>query len=274
LSLACFTLSIQSAIGLIWVGTTASWLAHGEISVLPLRFVITALALVALGLICSLTHLAKPRLAPHALRNLAVSWLSREVLLVQMFAGVVILIIPASLLKLSTGQIVLAITACLLGAMALYAMTRVYLLRTVPVWNSAATPLEFVGSAALLGGAFATVLISLEADGPAWKPEMMAAGVGLLLGLILKITAMPLALSAEKEADTQTWHNPPATKFSTGRVWLVRMALNLTGLLLLLAAMDGDGLNEVGACLCLICIGIGEALGRVHFYKAYRRIGL
>jgi len=270
LSLVCFTLLIQSAIGLIWVGTTASILTDAK----SLGHAFTALALIALGLASSLSHLARPRQAPNALRNLAASWLSREVLLVHLFGGAVFLIIPASLLTGSTGRIVVEFAACILGATALFAMTRVYLLKTVPVWKSPATSLEFTGSALLLGGAVAALLIAFKSGQSLFKMEMTAAGIAIFLGLVLKVMAMPLAFSARKAADDQTWYKLSAPYFSIGRIWAFRMGLNLTGLLLLPIAIGGDGLNGAGACLCLLCFVIGEIVGRLHFYNAYTRIGL
>jgi DMSO reductase anchor subunit len=67
--------------------------------------------------------------------------------LVQAFAGAVALLILISLLDAPSGRVILEAAACLLDGAALFAMTRVYLLRTVPVWNSPATLLEFAGSA-------------------------------------------------------------------------------------------------------------------------------
>jgi DMSO reductase anchor subunit len=137
-SLVCFTLFTQSAIGLVWVSVMGRWFGGGtrvSFSIWPMSI---ALTLTGFGLYAALAHLAKPRLAPHALRNLTASWLSREVLLVQAFAGAVALLILISLLDASSGLVILEATACLLGGAALFAMTRVYLLKTVPVWNSPA----------------------------------------------------------------------------------------------------------------------------------------
>ena len=162
-SLVCFTLFTQSAIGLVWVSVTGRWFGGGtraDFSIWPMSI---ALSLTGLGLYAALAHLAKPRLAPQALRNLTASWLSREVLLVQAFAGTVALSILISLLNASSGLLILEAAACLLGGAALFAMTRVYLLKTVPVWNSPATLLEFAGSAMLLGGALGAVLTALGA---------------------------------------------------------------------------------------------------------------
>jgi len=274
-SLVCFTLFTQSAIGLVWVRVTGRWFSGGtqeDYFVWPMSI---ALILTGLGLYAALTHLAKPRLAPHALRNLTASWLSREVLVVQAFAGAVALMILISLLDASSGVVILETAACLLGGAALFAMTQVYLLKTVPVWNSPATFLEFAGSAMLLGGALGAVLTAFGVtDQPRWNPAFIAAGIGILLGLILKLSAIPPALASEQAAQAQTWYEPAVVSLSTGRVLTVRIGLNLAGLIMILAAMSVYGPTWLWACLSLACFSTGEVVGRQHFYKAYRRLGL
>jgi len=274
-SLVCFTLFTQSAIGLVWVRVMGRWFGGGtraDFSVWPMSIVLT---LTGLGLYAALAHLGKPRLAPNALRNLTASWLSREVLLVQAFFGAVALLILISLLDAASGLVILETAACLLGGAALFAMTRVYLLKTAPVWNSAATLLEFAGSAMLLGGALGAVLTAFgDTDQSGWSPALIAAGISILLGLILKLTAISPALAAERTAQAQTWYEPPVTPLSTGRALTVRIGLNLAGLALILTAMSGSGPTWLWSCLCLVCLGTAEVVGRQRFYKAYRRLGL
>jgi DMSO reductase anchor subunit len=274
-SLVCFTLFTQSAIGLVWVSATGRWFGGGtqvDFSIWPMSI---ALTLTGLGLYAALAHLAKPRLAPNALRNLTASWLSREVLLVQAFAGAVALLIFISLLDASPGLIILEAAACLLGGAALFAMTRVYLLKTVPVWNSPATPLEFAGSALLLGGALGAVLTVFGAtDQPGWSPALIAAAIGILLGLILKLTAISPSLVSEQAARDQTWYEPTVAHLSIGRALTLRMGLNLGGLVLISAAISGSGPTWLWSCLSLTCLGTAEVVGRQRFYKAYRRLGL
>ena len=151
-SLVCFTLSVQSAVGLVWVSIIGRWSGAGVRADFSIRPMVAALILIGLGLGAALAHLARPRLAPHAFRNLAVSWLSREVVLVQAFAAAVVLVVVLLGLNVSSGLVIAETAACLLGGAALFAMTRVYLLKAVPLWNSPATSLEFAGSAVLLGG--------------------------------------------------------------------------------------------------------------------------
>lgn len=274
-SLAAFTLFIQSAIGLVCVRVLGRWAGGGmreEFSIWPM---IIALILAGLGLLAALAHLAKPRLAPNAFRNLNASWLSREVVLVQAFAGAVALLILSSLLDAPSWLVVMETSACLLGGAVLFAMTRVYLLKTVPVWNSPATLLEFAGSAMLLGGALGIVLTSIGATKqPGWNPVFITAGIGILLGLILKLAAISPALAAEQAARAETWYEPTVGFLSTGRVLTVRMGLNLAGLVLILVAVIGYGPIWLWSCLCLACLGTGEAVGRLRFYNAYRRVGL
>ncbi|MHC4181623.1 MAG: DmsC/YnfH family molybdoenzyme membrane anchor subunit [Planctomycetota bacterium] len=185
------------------------------------------------------------------------------------------LLILLSLLDASSGLVILETAACMLGGAALFAMTRVYLLKTVPVWNSPATLLEFAGSAMLLGGALGAVLTTFGAsDQPSWGPVLITAGIGILLGLILKLTAISPALAAEQAAGAQTWYKPTVAPLSIGRALTVRIGLNLAGLVLILAAMSGSGPTWLWSCLSLACLGTGEVVGRQRFYKAYRRLGL
>jgi anaerobic dimethyl sulfoxide reductase subunit C (anchor subunit) len=274
-SLVCFTLVTQSAIGLVWVSVMGRWFGGGEQSDFFIWSLVTALILTGLGLIAALTHLSKPRLAPHALRNLTTSWLSREILSVQAFAGAVVLSILASLLEVPAVLIILETAACLLGWAAMVAMIRVYLLKTVPVWNSPATVLEFAGSALLLGGALGGVFALLGAPQPSgWKTKFLTAGIGMLLGLILKLTAISPAVSAEEAARGQTWYAPSGTLVSVGRVLSIRIGLYFAGLALIAVVMAKYGPAWLWAILSLACLGIGEVVARRRFYQAYRRLGL
>jgi DMSO reductase anchor subunit len=274
-SLVCFTLSVQSAIGLVWVSILGRWLGAGVRADFLIRPMVAALILSGLGLFAALVHLARPRLAPHAFRNLVVSWLSREVVLVQAFAAAVVLVILLLGFNISSGLLIAEAAACLLGGAALFAMTRVYLLKAVPVWNSPATSLEFAGSAMLLGGALGVVLAVFGASFQFGStPAHMVPGIAIMLGLTLKLAAVSPTLAAEQNARTQTWYEPAGVRLSVGRMLIVRIMLNLFGLLLVLAAIIGSGPTWLWANLCLVSLATAEILGRQRFYKSYRRMGL
>ena len=274
-SLVCFTLFTQSAIGLVWVSVIGRWFEPGNQTDFIIRSMSTALVLTGLGLCAALAHLSRPQLAPHAFRNLTVSWLSREVMLVQAFAGAVLLVVLLLLLNTYSGQAIAEAAACLLGGAALFAMTRVYLLKTVPVWNSPSTCLEFAGSAMLLGGAMGLVFAIVGTTHQSgWGPATIAAAIGILLGLVLKLAAISPTLTAEQIARTQTWYESADVRLSVARLLIVRIMLNLFGLILVLAAISGSGPTWLWASLCLVSLATAEIMGRHRFYKSYRRIGL
>jgi anaerobic dimethyl sulfoxide reductase subunit C (anchor subunit) len=274
-SLVCFTLLNQSAIGLVWVTVPTRWLGKAATNDAASIAMMTALGLCALGLTMALAHLSKPRLAPHALRNLPHSWLSREVLLVQAFAGAVAAIILLSLLRVADGRILIEVAACLLGGAALYAMTRVYLLRTVPAWNSPATGLEFYGSALLLGGALKVlIIVAGKLFRHPWSPDMTIAAIAVAAGILLKVSAIRPALAAERTALDRTWYDAGAKTLSTGGILMVRTGLYLAGLAITPAVVGGSGPVWLWSVLCLASFGTAEVVGRNHFYRSYRRVGL
>jgi anaerobic dimethyl sulfoxide reductase subunit C (anchor subunit) len=274
-SLVCFTLLNQSAIGLVWVTVLARWVEKAATNDAASIAMMTALGLCALGLTMALAHLSKPRLAPHALRNLPHSWLSREVLLVQAFAGAVAAVILLSLLRVASGRILMEVAACLLGGAALYAMTRVYLLRTVPAWNSPATCLEFYGSALLLGGALkALLIVAGNLFRQPWSPDITIAAMAVAAGILLKMLAIRPALAAERTALAHSWYGPGATTLSTEGILMVRTGLYLAGLATTLAVVVGSGPAWLWSVLCLASFGTAEVVGRNQFYRSYRRVGL
>ena len=270
-SLICFTLLTQGAVGLVFAGTLGRWLeGTGQVD-MALPTTVLALGLTALGLVAALTHLAAPRRAPHALRNPATSWLSREVLLVPIFALALTFSMLAQRLGNSTVLVILEITTLCLGGVALAAMTGVYRLKTVPAWNTSATTLEFVGSALLLGGALSTVWASFGTAN-SWGPAFAVAVTGMCLGVLLKFAAIHPGMAAERLAHDRVWYSLPAMVLSAAQSRMLRSVLNSVGAaLILMGAAKGSRLELVAG---LITLFAAEVAGRLRFYRLYGRIGL
>lgn len=117
------------------------------------------LALLALGpvlvlaLLASLGHLSNPMRAPFAITNWANSWLSREILFSGAFVGVggVFAILQWRKLGSFALRNVIAWAAAIIGLAAVYSMAQIYMLRTVPVWNTPVTVIQFFTTTFLLG---------------------------------------------------------------------------------------------------------------------------
>lgn len=178
----------------------------------------------------SMLHLGRPAHAWKALRNLRRSWLSREVLLLGMYAAVAAAAVVAPSL---------APVAAVVGVGGVYASGRLYVVPGRPSWDSPLTIAAF----------FLTAL----ATGPlvTGHPTVAAAAVGAQLAVWLANLAR-LRRDPRREAQgTVTLHRHPF-----GWLTAARWALALGG------AVAGFAWLPVGFAL----VALGELLGRYLFY--------
>ncbi len=141
---------------------------------------VLALVLVALGLLSSTLHLANPRNAWRAFRQVRYSWLSREAVLALAFFVVALLYLAGVWAgsTASPAQKLLALLAAALATVTIYATAMIYAcLRTIPQWHTPMVPVAYLAlgyfSGALLlyalaiidgkrgGGYLATVVVTL-----------------------------------------------------------------------------------------------------------------
>jgi Fe-S-cluster-containing dehydrogenase component/DMSO reductase anchor subunit len=160
-----------------------------------LRFAAVASVMVAnLALGASTLHLGRPAHAYRALKMWKRSWLSREVLLFSIFAGVAQAY--AAVLWFGTpGAEVAGAFTVLSGAAGVTATAYIYRVASRPAWNSVLTLLQFMATAALLGPAFAAAI-------RAGDPRVLrfaVAGAALLQLVIIAIGFLRLIASDEIE---------------------------------------------------------------------------
>jgi len=217
--LVVFTLLAQLAVGaFLTLGALDLW--GGGLPGEPAGQALANGVLVAIGpvmavaLAASLLHLGTPSGAWRAIGNLRRSWLSREVLLAVLFAllgaGFAALRLPAR----GPGGLrtLLAVATALAGIALVYAMARVYRVRTVPAWDTPRTTVSFFATTLLLGalgvGAGLALLPGIPeatVDGPlrwialaataGFGVELAAPGRGTLHGVRRVLLLVGLALS-------------------------------------------------------------------------------
>ena len=269
-SLVIFTLMVQSAVGSVWCLTAAHIWQGGMVDSAHLKFqIIVALGLVLAGLAAAMTHLGRPGDSLQAAKNFKTSWLSREIFSVNLFGG--LLVVMAALAQIRPGALTgwLLFVGSLAGVGVLYAMVRVYRLRTVPSWNHAGTPLTFVGSALLLGGLLYTLVLKIltlrqvfghAAIGP--DDFRIGALIAVLAGFILKILACRVKPCGAIVARPLKTRQP---------------VLQGVGVALWIIYVFAAG-NPVFQALLLfsaaVCLVSGEIIHRAQFYSAYQRVGL
>ena len=256
--LVAFTLLAQMAVGAFWEIAGLFGLitkGFGDLS----AFQGSTLTLYSIGLLISLSlflsfwHLGKPGNAWRVLAHLRKSWLSREILFTSLFAGLWVISILIEIWQV-TGIIplLLNLVTSLSGFAAIWSMSRVYRLQTVPVWNTWRTPAAFFSSTLLLGLSWAGMLHFFGTPISPWY-LVNAAGTGLITALLF-IVALVLALVSE------------AGKFH--RYNRLRIGLIVAGLFgaLLMAGLP----RAFGAWMTIplfIVAALEETIGRGLFYR-------
>ena len=166
--LVAFTPLAQTAAGAycVFAGAQLALGAAGPAEAVYLNraALLFVLGLAVLAMLISFLHLGTPQKAYRALLNVRSSWLSREIFSVSLFSACVAIQAGYSLLgdPAALSPLVLLVTCAAAIALVL-CISRVYMLRTMPAWNSWSTPLSFF-SASLAGGSVAA-LVLLSAQG-------------------------------------------------------------------------------------------------------------
>ena len=115
-----------------------------------------AAGLMVVALALSFLHLNNPLHSVYALSNLESSWLSREILFVSLFLFALVLVIFILYFKKPDVKYYRAfiLGTTIIGVIMVYTMSRLYMIPTVPPWNSLSTLVEFYSTALLMGSAF------------------------------------------------------------------------------------------------------------------------
>mgnify|MGYP001814189944 CR=1 FL=1 len=275
-----FTLAAQFAVGMV-VGLAvisdalADRVGAGPADDLGVAVLISALALLLSAGAVATFHLGNVRNVHLVLANWRSSWLSREVLMVGIFtAGVVVY--TALFITDSAGselRTVVGVATSVVGLTLVATIARLYMLRTVPVWNRSATPLAFFASTVLLGAIGLAVFVAfLDAD--------RTGGIQAVLGaLTLVALAVELVGFQLHRSRLPSEHGAAAV---SGRVInethanLVRARLAIVGtvVLILIATAIGWLPPRAGLTVAGLLVIASEMLGRYLFYVSYARSGL
>jgi len=160
------------------------------------------------------------------------------------------------------GWIMLA--GSLTGGTAIYAMTRVYRLRTVPSWNHAGTPLHFLGTALLLGGLLCTLVLKMYPILPAVGQDEYrnVSIIAVLAGVVLKMLAAGVS---------------PSGAIPLGPFGTLQPVFHGSGVVLWVGYILSGGsiaFQSVLLMFAAVSLVTGEIIHRIRFYDAYQRVGL
>lgn len=279
--LVLFTIIIQGVVGLLIAvlvyGLTKDAAVNLHVMTRIMKAgVITSAVLLPLSLVISTMHLGSPLCAPYASRNLKTSWLSRE----GVTAGVLTALVWLWMILAITGVVswhsihLLFTILAIIGLALVFFMSRIYMIRTVPAWNSVLTPIDFFTTMLLLGMLGLIVISMMRPIDTDIRGDAMILHeimVAVILGAIKLIVVIchPFhwikAGVGEVALRGARWE-------SMKRLYVLRTGLLLGGIVYL-----GISLMTRHTTWTFIALGailLSEILGRYQFYASYRRVGL
>lgn len=252
---------------------------------------------IALGMLASFAHLSNPLNAPRAIANFATSWLSREILMAVLFAGLGALFALLQWRKIGSFMVrnIVAGLAALAGVGLVISMGYVYMLNTQPAWNTAATPVLFLATAVLLGSlALGAALVAnylwLKRKDPGCAEVQCDLVRSMLrwitvvgvLAVGVELVTVPMQLAYLVSTGLPEAQASVALTFNTfGVLFVLRLLLaflgaGVLGLFLYKTTSQAGGERQMGALIfsAFALVLVAEVMGRFLFYATHVQITL
>ena len=285
--LVAFTLLSQFVVGAflalflspLFSGPAASVFGVHSLLASAAGWLLVALQAVALSL--SASHLGKPRRFYRGFNNLRHSWLSREALVLSLFFGALAVYMFATSFPALTSWLPSAFSAALpmlagtsatlLGPAAIYCMYRIYRIKARPFWDHWHTGAAFFASLLILGSlgiglAFGTVE---WLAGRAPNDLLRVLALPLLTGLMLQALALALHLRylARRGAEAEVSRVQMLATYGKTYLarWMSLAVLILGAAITALATLPGAAALILWGALSALAVA-HEIVGRALFY--------
>lgn len=198
LPLLIFTLLVQGSVGITLFLTlsagTANRVPEAKRQLLPVM--LTACVAGGLGLMASTLHLGYPLNAFNALRHIASSWLSREIVFASFYLAALGLCTLIMLVKKQLVSVLLPL-AVALGLIDVWCMSSIYAHTAVITWSHYNTWLMFYGSVGVLGAVAMAGLPVLKTVSVAGKRQSLLrlAAIVVVAVIAVRLLAQPAYMS-------------------------------------------------------------------------------
>jgi anaerobic dimethyl sulfoxide reductase subunit C (anchor subunit) len=204
--LMVFTLTLQFSVGVVlFYDLFILFPIFRKKERLPLRYqmvLLVSLLAAGTGVLFSLLHLGNPVNAMKTLSNLNSSWLSREILLVLVYSGLLLVITGLQFVfpsAVRSYKWLVDITS-VAGLVLIYVMSSIYMLPALPACNSIFTPVGFYLAMMLSGS---SVLLLFQLDSGSWASQKGLA-VLIIAIPVIQIALLPFHMSWLGEAGDST----------------------------------------------------------------------
>jgi anaerobic dimethyl sulfoxide reductase subunit C (anchor subunit) len=299
-SLLVFTLLSQMSVGVFCVAELINFsytkeFGHEEFHPLRLISRLFVLAAIILAGVSSIFHLKNWAHANFAFYNLKTSWISKEMMFFFLFISCVALLTFMSWRKIKASHLqgFISIVGIFFGIALIFSMIRIYMLPTIPVWDTWTTPGFFSTATLLLGSLSVLCLYTaiftsskssslMDSSRQRWSQKTLPNLVKLSFIFIVSgifvtgfFTYNSIVLSDKYSIETSAMSPDKQV------VFFLRILFYVLGWVFLLLFIKKLRLKkEIQGSSCklfyaaFIFITIAEILGRHLFFVSFHRIGL
>jgi anaerobic dimethyl sulfoxide reductase subunit C len=302
-SLIIFTIIMQMAVGTFVILGGVHFFATRRYSekdadLLSDRALLAIGPAVVLAILVTLLHLGNPVNAPLAISNFGTSWLSREISFSMLFSvgGAAFAFMQWRKISTASNRNILALVVAAIGILLVFTMGQIYMLPTVPAWNTLATPVAFFLTTFLLGSlaigaayvtaywvlksrdnlADQTVQFDILATTLRWIALISVALLGIQFVVIpLYIAELATSSSPAANESVKLMLDQSSVLFGL-RLVLLFLGAGIFSLFIYQNATSEDKARIVGnlAYAAFALVLISEVIGRLLFYSSMTRIGL
>ena len=275
LSLILFTILSQAAVGAFWVLMIIQVFFTSKIAENLFSFSLIIITMMMVGsLLIAMGHLGSPLIAFKAIRHVHSSWLSREVILASFFAGLCLVTTYLQYFKtgLSTLETLTSWLTAIIGFIFIYSMGKLYMLKTVPWWNSILTPFGFFLTATILGGLFIMLLlmIGIFVENTTINPMLSEAfrliTIGILLFLCFEMLVIPTRVTRLFSGSKFQQGLVQSFMDQFGQLYYLRLGISLLGILFLGRMLLTHRFSLGFFFIPFLLLVFAEFLGRYLFY--------
>lgn len=269
-TLIFFTLIVQMCVGAFFLQEillAQKNPTNPALQKLKYRILLVLLALMIIAVLLSFFHLGKPGNAIHSFNNLRASWLSREILMLPVFT--VLMALTAFISGKNPGKSILlrfiSILAMIAGWMLIYSMAMIYMVKTIPVWNSVTTMLEFISCSIILGG---MLLVSLS--GRMMQEEYLSKRINILFLIMIFLLVADISNSVYLFLQ---YRELEILQDLLPGLGIIKTILQIAALLVLLfqfwSLRQKKKLVQIWIIMVFAAILLSELVGRYAFYASY-----
>ncbi|MGR5063907.1 dimethyl sulfoxide reductase anchor subunit family protein [Photobacterium sp. DNB22_13_2] len=271
LSLVFFTVLAQSTVGVFITLGLVELGAKPNKKAMNLAFV-APLVLLAIAAMASVTHLGQPLRMLNVMFGLKhASALSLEIVALSLFGGAAAAYAAMRWFgRYEAYQKWCLMAAMLFGLTLIAAITNVYTLDTVPVWNSKWTFFQFLMTAGVAGPVGAAALLRWHSDKIGDSHENMEKVLGLVFLAALFISILGYVGYLFWLGHLDVAGNPLMMMGYHPKLAVLRILLLMAGLTAAaVSALRGSKQTTWVTLVCFITVITAELLGRVFFFDIY-----